>query len=432
MEPKTGLDRYSRQMRFSGIGEDGQRRLLDSHVTLCGCGALGTVLANALVRAGVGHLRLVDRDFIETNNLQRQVLFDEHDVAENLPKAEAAARKLAAINSSRPRRAGRHRHRPHQHPRTGPGRRPDPRRHRQFRDSLSHQRCGGQARQALGLRRLHRQSRPDHDHPARRDAVPALRLRGGARAGRGRHLRDGRRAVADRQHRRQLTRRPRRSRSSPAGCDKVNRELIYIDVWENIQRRIKIAPLLGKVDCPVLPAPPLRVAGRRAGLADDQPVRPQRRAGGAPHAPARSNFEEMARHLETLGEVSYNRFLLKFNATATSSPSSPTAGRSSRAPTTWTRHGRCMRSTWGTEILIESDWRMKGEAYGHIVLTEDQAKVRRHHPQRNSSARVPRDESWVMLSLWTSPLKKFGRQSKKPAGRPSPLPSYVEYLRSSG
>src|SRR5438132_8321442 len=94
------LERYSRQMRFYGIGEDGQRRLLDSHVTLCGCGALGTVLANALVRAGVGHLRLVDRDFIETNNLQRQVLFDEHDVAENLPKAEAAARKLGAINSS--------------------------------------------------------------------------------------------------------------------------------------------------------------------------------------------------------------------------------------------------------------------------------------------------------------------------------------------
>src|SRR2546425_2277427 len=93
------LERYSRQMRFPGIGEEGQRRLLDSRVTLCGCGALGTVLANALVRGGVGHLRLVDRDFIETNNLQRQVLFDEHDVAENLPKAEAAARKLGAINS---------------------------------------------------------------------------------------------------------------------------------------------------------------------------------------------------------------------------------------------------------------------------------------------------------------------------------------------
>src|SRR5208283_5746798 len=100
MSGDVSLDRYSRQMRFYGIGEIGQRKLLESHVTLCGCGALGTVLANALVRAGVGHLRLVDRDFIETNNLQRQVLFDEHDVAENLPKAEAAARKLGAINST--------------------------------------------------------------------------------------------------------------------------------------------------------------------------------------------------------------------------------------------------------------------------------------------------------------------------------------------
>src|SRR5262249_33303796 len=100
MNADVNLDRYSRQMRFFGIGEEGQKRLLQSHVTLCGCGALGTVLANALGRAGVGHLRLIDRDFIETNNLQRQVLFDEHDVAENLPKAEAAARKLGAINSS--------------------------------------------------------------------------------------------------------------------------------------------------------------------------------------------------------------------------------------------------------------------------------------------------------------------------------------------
>ena len=86
-------DRYSRQVRFPGVGKDGQAKLLASKVTLVGCGALGTVLANALVRAGVGHLRLIDRDFIEMNNLQRQILFDEADVAANLPKAEAAARK---------------------------------------------------------------------------------------------------------------------------------------------------------------------------------------------------------------------------------------------------------------------------------------------------------------------------------------------------
>src|ERR1043166_8798761 len=93
------LDRYSRQMRFHGVGEAGQKKLLASRVTLCGCGALGTVLANSLVRAGIGFIRIIDRDFIETHNLQRQVLFDEDDVAANLPKAEAAARKLRRINS---------------------------------------------------------------------------------------------------------------------------------------------------------------------------------------------------------------------------------------------------------------------------------------------------------------------------------------------
>lgn len=92
------LARYSRQVLFGHIGEEGQKKLLDSRVTLVGCGALGTVLANTLVRAGVGHLRLCDRDFIEQNNLQRQVLFDEDDIAAQLPKAEAAARKLRRIN----------------------------------------------------------------------------------------------------------------------------------------------------------------------------------------------------------------------------------------------------------------------------------------------------------------------------------------------
>jgi adenylyltransferase/sulfurtransferase len=94
------LDRYSRQVRFPQLGEEGQRALLASRVALCGCGALGTVLANHLARAGVGSIRVIDRDFIETHNLQRQVLFDEQDVADNLPKAEAAARKMRAINSS--------------------------------------------------------------------------------------------------------------------------------------------------------------------------------------------------------------------------------------------------------------------------------------------------------------------------------------------
>lgn len=92
------LERYSRQILFDQIGEEGQRKLLGAHVTLIGCGALGTVLANTLVRAGIGHLRICDRDYIERDNLQRQILFDEDDIASNLPKAEAATRKLRRIN----------------------------------------------------------------------------------------------------------------------------------------------------------------------------------------------------------------------------------------------------------------------------------------------------------------------------------------------
>src|ERR1700733_2364252 len=94
------LERYSRQVRFPQLGQAGQQALLKSRVSICGCGALGTVLANHLARAGVGFIRIIDRDFIETHNLQRQVLFDEDDVAQNLPKAEAAARKMRAINST--------------------------------------------------------------------------------------------------------------------------------------------------------------------------------------------------------------------------------------------------------------------------------------------------------------------------------------------
>lgn len=93
------LERYSRQMRFAEIGEAGQKKLLASRALLCGCGALGTVLADVLSRAGVGFLRIVDRDFVEPSNLQRQVLFDEDDVRNQLPKAVAAARKIAKINS---------------------------------------------------------------------------------------------------------------------------------------------------------------------------------------------------------------------------------------------------------------------------------------------------------------------------------------------
>ena len=92
-------DRYSRQIRFSGIGEAGQQRLLDARIAVVGCGALGSFQAAALARAGAGWLRIIDRDYVELSNLQRQWLFDEADADEALPKAVAAARKIALINS---------------------------------------------------------------------------------------------------------------------------------------------------------------------------------------------------------------------------------------------------------------------------------------------------------------------------------------------
>lgn len=93
-------ERYSRQILFQGLGEDGQRRLLESHAVIAGCGALGSFHAGALARAGVGRLTLIDRDYVESSNLQRQWLYTEQDAEQSLPKAVAAARRLREINST--------------------------------------------------------------------------------------------------------------------------------------------------------------------------------------------------------------------------------------------------------------------------------------------------------------------------------------------
>ena len=92
-------ERYSRQILFAGIGQEGQRRLIGSRVAIVGCGATGSALVSLLARAGIGALRIIDRDYVEASNLQRQSLFDENDAAESLPKAIAAARKIAGFNS---------------------------------------------------------------------------------------------------------------------------------------------------------------------------------------------------------------------------------------------------------------------------------------------------------------------------------------------
>src|SRR5499427_1334923 len=93
MKPELD-ERYSRQILFTGIGRPGQQRLSDSRVAIVGCGATGSALASLLARAGVGMLRIIDRDYVEPSNLQRQSLFDEADAADSLPKAIAAERQI--------------------------------------------------------------------------------------------------------------------------------------------------------------------------------------------------------------------------------------------------------------------------------------------------------------------------------------------------
>src|SRR5678816_1215492 len=98
-QPTKPDERYSRQVLFNGIGAEGQRRLGHARALIVGCGALGSAHAEALARAGVGRLRIVDRDFVESSNLQRQTMFTEHDAAERIPKAVAAANHINEINS---------------------------------------------------------------------------------------------------------------------------------------------------------------------------------------------------------------------------------------------------------------------------------------------------------------------------------------------
>jgi adenylyltransferase/sulfurtransferase len=312
MTADGSLERYSRQMRFAGIGEAGQQRLLSSHVTLCGCGALGTVLANALVRGGVGHLRLVDRDFIETNNLQRQVLFDEHDVAENLPKAEAAARKLSAINSS-----------VHVEPVVTDIDRSnivelvaDADLILDGTDNFEIRYLINDVAVKLGKPWVYGGCIGSHgqtmtilpgETPCLRCVFEAAPAPGeGGTCETAGVLSPIVNIVASYQATEAF-------KILTGRHGQINRELIYIDVWDNIHRRIKIAPLLDKVDCPCCRRRRFEwlegeQGSRTTSLCGRNAVQVTHRTA------AHLNFEELARHLETLGEVSYNRFLLKFDA----------------------------------------------------------------------------------------------------------------------
>src|ERR1043165_5280630 len=243
------LERYSRQMRFAGIGEKGQRKLLAGRVTLCGCGALGTVLANALVRAGVGHVRIVDRDFIETHNLQRQILFDEKDVAESLPKAEAAARKLRTVNSSitiEPVVTDIDRTNVEELCR-------DADLILDGTDNFEVRYLINDVAVKLGKPWVYGGSIGSHgqtmtilpgETPCLRcvfEAAPAPGETGTCETA------GGLGPIVN------VVARLQAAEAFKILCgrrDAINRDLIYIDIWENTIRRIKIAPLLGKVDCP--------------------------------------------------------------------------------------------------------------------------------------------------------------------------------------
>ena len=307
------LDRYSRQMRFYGIGEPGQKKLLESRVTLCGVGALGTVLANVLVRGGVGHVRIVDRDFIETSNLQRQVLFDESDVAENLPKAEAAARKLRAINSS-----------VKIEPIVANIDRTNILELSQDSDLVLDGTDNFEVRYlindvAVKLNKpwVYGGSIGSYGQtmtilpgktPCLRcvfEAAPAPGEAGTCEtAG---VLSPIVNIVASFQAAEAF-------KILTGHWDKINRELIYIDVWENTLKRIKIAPLLGKVDCPCCQRRQFEWLDGSQG-SQTTSLCGRNAVQVTPRTAAKLNFEEMARHLKAMSApVSFNKFLLKFVA----------------------------------------------------------------------------------------------------------------------
>ncbi len=310
MTTDVNLERYSRQMRFYGMGEEGQRKLLASRVTLCGCGALGTVLANILVRAGVGYLRVIDRDFIEPSNLQRQVLFDEQDIADNLPKAEAAARKLRAINSSvtvEPVVADIDRTNILQYAE-------DADLILDGTDNFEIRYLINDVAVKLGKPWVYGGSIGSHgqvmvilpgETPCLRcvfEAAPAPGEAGtcetaGVLA-----------PVVNIVSSLQAT---EAFKILTGHKEQVCRELVYIDVWENVTKRIKIAPLLGTVDCPCCQQRRFEWlegehGARTTSLCGRNAVQVTHRSA------TQLNFAELARHLEVMGQVSYNRFLLKF------------------------------------------------------------------------------------------------------------------------
>ena len=309
-DDSSRLDRYSRQMRVPGIGKAGQDKLLASRVTLAGCGALGTVLANGLVRAGVGCVRVVDRDFIEPSNLQRQVLFDEDDIRQELPKAEAAVRKLRQINSQVTVEA--------------------------VVADIDRTNIEDLCRDAdlildgtdnFEIRYLINDVAVKHQKPwvyggavgthgstmtILPGETPCLRCVFEASPGPGEVgtcetagvLAPAVAIVASYQTAEAI-------KILTGHRDRINRELVYLDCWENSFRKVKIAPLLGKVDCPCCQRRQFewlegQHGAQTTSLCGRNAVQVSHRSGG------KLDLAALAKQLEVSGPVSFNKFLLKF------------------------------------------------------------------------------------------------------------------------
>ncbi len=303
------IERYSRQMRFGGIGKAGQHKIMASRVTICGCGALGTVLANSLVRAGVGHVRVVDRDFVEPSNLQRQVLFDEADVTDNLPKAVAAAKKLNAINSLTTVEA--------------------------VVADIDRTNIIDLTRDAdlildgtdnFEVRYLINDAAVSQNKPwifggcvgshgqsmtIIPQETPCLRCVFEAAPGPGDVGTCETAGVLGPMVNIIASYQACEALKLLAGKkEAINRDLLYIDMWENTNRRIKIAPLLHKVNCPCCQQ---RSFEWLDGVHGTQTISLcGRNAVQVSHRRASSLlFEDLSRQLSASGKVSYNKFLLK-------------------------------------------------------------------------------------------------------------------------
>jgi len=283
---------------------------LDSHATLCGCGALGTVLANTLVRAGIGHLRLIDRDFIETNNLQRQVLFDEQDVLDNLPKAEAAARKLRRVNSAveiepvvvdidRTNIVDLVR---------------DADLILDGTDNFEIRYLINDAAVQLNKPWIYGGCIASHGQtmtilPGR---TPCLRCVFEAAPGPGEAGTCATAGVLGPIVNIVASLQAAEALKVLAGrLEQVNPGLLYVDVWDNVQRQFKVSPL-GNGGCPCCKQRKFEWLEGEHG-AQTTSLCGRNAVQVSQRSTSRLNFEDLARHLQAMGPVTYNRFLLKFD-----------------------------------------------------------------------------------------------------------------------